>query len=101
MKNDSLVVETTTSNNVSLPTALWDTTKTPAVGATVVADNTDGSKGTNTYLGANYGIKVSKGNKLTITGNSDNTYTINGSNKNAGTATYTYSSATGSIVKKD
>jgi type IV pilus assembly protein PilA len=98
VKNASLVVETaTTSNNGSLPDVLW---KNGAAGTGVTADNTDGTKGTNTDLGADAAITVSKGNKLVITGTADNAYTIDGTNKNAGTAEYVYNSATGSIDKK-
>jgi type IV pilus assembly protein PilA len=98
VKNASLVVETaTTSNNGSLPDVLW---KNGAAGTGVTADNTDGTNGTNTDLGADAAITVSKGNKLVITGTADNTYTIDGTNKNAGTAEYVYNSATGSIGKK-
>jgi type IV pilus assembly protein PilA len=94
VKNASLVVETaTTSNNGSLPGAIAP--------GTVTVDNTTGTTTTTppAGLGADAAITVSKGNKLVITGTADNTYTIDGTNKNTGTAEYLYSSDTGSITK--
>ena len=112
VKNASLVVETaTTSNNGSLPDAIngatvylnkeGDITKVGgSAGTTDPATGTiTGATPTVTDLGGDT-ITVSKGNSLAITGKSDNTYTIKGANKNAGTKTFTYDSTTGSITSE-
>ena len=107
VKNASLVVETaTTSSNGSLPSELTtgskvvyfnnggDANKVGAATATAGAP-ADGS--TTAKLGDD-DITVSKGNVLAIIGTGDNTYTIVGANKNAGTKVYGYTSDSGSIA---
>jgi type IV pilus assembly protein PilA len=97
VKNASLVVETaTTGNNGSLPTDINPGTVYLSNEGDVTKVGGAADVTTVTALGDDT-ITVSKGNSLAITGTADNTYTIKGANKNAGTKTFTYDSAKGSI----
>ena len=105
VKNASLVVETaTTENNGSIIGLEFSAVKktgssTTTTTATLTAKESDDAgpltiDGTATLNGDKF--TVSPGNKLTLH-HAGNNYAIEGTNKNSGTKTYTYYSATGTI----